>query len=202
MINLQFNFHGIRIFIKNGRRKIDYGDGEYDAGKYYYLNVLESLRSEKPISDILQKSISNLYQITGKTYDGDGFWNAIKLEINKLSDINAQWQIYALLLIIYLAMVDLEESNKYLSEFGKTMVYESCITVLKGEKGYKDAAIMFQKTPDLISTNSNSDDNFQNHNNWDDYGKSGEDYGWYNDYSDDVIDDAFDGHPEATWNID
>ena len=37
---------------------------------------------------------------------------------------------------------------------------------------------------------------------WDDYGQSGEEYGWYNGYSDDVIDDAFDGDPEATWNVD
>jgi hypothetical protein len=36
----------------------------------------------------------------------------------------------------------------------------------------------------------------------DDYGTSGERYGWYNDFSDDVIDDAFDGEPEATWNVD
>ena len=38
--------------------------------------------------------------------------------------------------------------------------------------------------------------------NEDDYGTSGEKYGYYNGYSDDVIDDAFDGCPEATWNVD
>ena len=37
---------------------------------------------------------------------------------------------------------------------------------------------------------------------WDYYGNSGEKYGWHNGYSDDVIDDAFDGCPEATWNVD
>ncbi|BCS85348.1 hypothetical protein prwr041_12410 [Prevotella herbatica] len=36
----------------------------------------------------------------------------------------------------------------------------------------------------------------------DDYGKSGEHYGWYNGYSDDAIDDSFDGDPMATWNVD
>lgn len=47
------------------------------------------------------------------------------------------------------------------------------------------------------------DDDFYDDNNpWDDYGRSGEKYGWYNGYSDDVIDDAFDGIPEATWNVD
>ena len=35
-----------------------------------------------------------------------------------------------------------------------------------------------------------------------DYGRSGEKYGWYNGFSDDVIDDAFEGDPEATWNVD
>ena len=34
------------------------------------------------------------------------------------------------------------------------------------------------------------------------YGRSTEKYGGYNGYSDDVIDDAFEGDPSATWNID
>ena len=36
----------------------------------------------------------------------------------------------------------------------------------------------------------------------DDYGSSTEKYGGYNGYSDDVIDDAFEGDPENTWNVD
>lgn len=35
-----------------------------------------------------------------------------------------------------------------------------------------------------------------------DYGSSGEKYGWYNGFSDDVIDDAFEGDPSNTWNVD
>ncbi|WP_439185871.1 hypothetical protein [Carboxylicivirga taeanensis] len=38
-------------------------------------------------------------------------------------------------------------------------------------------------------------------NNDNDYGTSYEKYGGYNGYSDDVIDDAFDGDPTATWNV-
>jgi hypothetical protein len=38
--------------------------------------------------------------------------------------------------------------------------------------------------------------------NYDNYGRSGEKYGWYNGWSDDVIDDAFEGDPENTWNVD
>jgi hypothetical protein len=33
-------------------------------------------------------------------------------------------------------------------------------------------------------------------------GMSYEKYGGYNDWSDEVIDDAFDGDPEMTWNVD
>lgn len=36
----------------------------------------------------------------------------------------------------------------------------------------------------------------------DDYGTSYEKYGGYNGWSDDVIDDAFEGDPEMTWNVD
>lgn len=36
----------------------------------------------------------------------------------------------------------------------------------------------------------------------DSYGSSGEKYGWYNGWSDDAIDDAFEGDPENTWNVD
>jgi len=35
-----------------------------------------------------------------------------------------------------------------------------------------------------------------------DYGSSTEKYGGYNGFSDDVIDDAFEGDLEATWNVD
>lgn len=35
-----------------------------------------------------------------------------------------------------------------------------------------------------------------------DYGTSGEKYGWYNGFSDDAIDDAFEGDPMNTWNVD
>lgn len=37
---------------------------------------------------------------------------------------------------------------------------------------------------------------------YENYGTSGDEYGWYNGWSDDVINDAFDGDPEATWNVD
>jgi hypothetical protein len=46
-------------------------------------------------------------------------------------------------------------------------------------------------------------DNFEEEEDYTfDYGHSGEKYGWYNGWSDDVIDDAFEGDPENTWNVD
>jgi hypothetical protein len=45
-------------------------------------------------------------------------------------------------------------------------------------------------------------DNDDDYDAWSDYGQSGEKYGWYNGFSDDVIDDAFEGDPELTWNVD
>jgi hypothetical protein len=52
---------------------------------------------------------------------------------------------------------------------------------------------------------SQFEESFENndyHDPFEDYGRSGEEYGWYNGFSDDVINDAFDGDPEATWNVD
>jgi hypothetical protein len=40
------------------------------------------------------------------------------------------------------------------------------------------------------------------HDPMDNYGSSGEKYGWYNGFSDDAIDDAFEGDPSNTWNVD
>ena len=63
----------------------------------------------------------------------------------------------------------------------------------------------------LIEENDDlEDDSFlEEDESWDDgddrddrYGSSGEKYGWCNGFSDDAIDDAFEGDPEATWNVD
>ena len=51
----------------------------------------------------------------------------------------------------------------------------------------------FLEEDDFSDDGNDSDDH---------YGSSGEKYGWYNGFSDDAIDDAFEGDPEATWNVD
>jgi hypothetical protein len=46
------------------------------------------------------------------------------------------------------------------------------------------------------STDDDYDDDYDNHE------SSYEKYGGYNGYDDDTIDDAFEGDPENTWNVD
>jgi hypothetical protein len=53
---------------------------------------------------------------------------------------------------------------------------------------------------DVDSFDKTQDDD--NYDVYDEYGNSGEKYGWYNGWSDDAIDDAFEGDPENTWNVD
>ncbi len=50
---------------------------------------------------------------------------------------------------------------------------------------------------DFDDSNDIEDDHYD-----DDYGSSSEKYGGYNGYSDDAIDDAFEGDPMNTWNVD
>jgi len=57
----------------------------------------------------------------------------------------------------------------------------------------------------LVPSNNSSINSLDEDDNDDyeeDYGSSGEKYGWYNGFSDDVIDDAFEGDPSNTWNVD
>lgn len=54
---------------------------------------------------------------------------------------------------------------------------------------------------DFKSKNGLVDEVYDDYDNCDS-GKSYEKYGGYNGYDDDTIDDAFDGYPEATWNVD
>lgn len=54
---------------------------------------------------------------------------------------------------------------------------------------------------DFKSKNDLVDEVYDDYDNRDS-GKSYEKYGGYNGYDDDTIDDAFDGYPEATWNVD
>lgn len=50
--------------------------------------------------------------------------------------------------------------------------------------------------------NYEDDDYEPDYDDYDNYGNSYEKYGGYNGWSDDAIDDAFEGDPENTWNVD
>ena len=80
------------------------------------------------------------------------------------------------------------------------MVYNSCRQVLINKMDYETAADLRVNEP--IDDSDDDFDDLESNSEWDNYGKSTEKYGGYNGYSDDVIDDAFDGFPEATWNVD
>lgn len=49
---------------------------------------------------------------------------------------------------------------------------------------------------------SEPEDHYDFNDPYEDYGSSGKVFGWYNGWSDDAIYDAFEGDPEATWNVD
>jgi len=54
----------------------------------------------------------------------------------------------------------------------------------------------------MFSIAADVEDDYDPFDDGDDYGNSGEKYGWYNGWSDDAIDDAFEGDPMNTWNVD
>ena len=69
--------------------------------------------------------------------------------------------------------------------------------------GLTESESMPAETGDNPEAEAESEEDcYEDDNGSDDYGGSGEKYGWYNGFSDDAIDDAFDGDPEATWNVD
>ena len=94
---------------------------------------------------------------------------------------------------IYLAMLDLEEGRQYYpNSLGKTMVLKSCEAVILGGKDPREAATMFERKKKTIS---------DDYVDWESDSRY-EKYNGYNGYDDDTIDEAFDGFPEATWNVD
>jgi hypothetical protein len=50
--------------------------------------------------------------------------------------------------------------------------------------------------------NKDAENEYYANDNYYEYGSSYKEYGGYNGWSDDVINDAFDGDPEMTWNVD
>jgi hypothetical protein len=89
------------------------------------------------------------------------------------------------------------DAHKYLSE-GHTL----------SERNFQfseEALSVSNQKKERVTTKfqNNSQDNFIGESeDYESYGSSHEKYGGYNGYSDDAIDDAFEGDPENTWNVD
>lgn len=199
-INLN-NYKGSSIYYKkDGYRYLSMPDSpEINAGKYYYLAILSFFHDDKPLADKSIDLITWIYEKTTRAYDSS-VWEHI---VSSCTGILHDEEVF--FFIIYLAMLDLEVGSNYPFGSGKRMVYESCKAVLIDGKNYEEAAVMFSKHRPICNAYTSPDEDDANEdyfNEWDKYGRSGEKYGWYNGYSDDVIDDAFDGCPEATWNVD
>lgn len=196
MNELVFTFGQNSITYENGRRYVTINGEKHNAGKYFYLNVLDSFTS--PVSNQMLLWITNIYNATNSNYNPDVIRYICDVQKSVVDPAYAG--LDAFLTVIYLAMFDLETSKLYSNSLGKDIVYRSCQAVLQKQKTAKEAAVMFESKREATGhSNSECGDYY---NEWDDYGTSGEKYGYYNGYSDDVIDDAFDGCPEATGNID
>lgn len=200
MVNKELEYNGIHIFYKDGKRFINYGNNTIDcnAGKYYYLYQLSTVyRTENNKASGWMNVITYIYNNTSTEYNEEVVNTLFRKLPNNSHTDNENFMIFC---VIYLAMLDLEANTKYPSGSGKQMVYNSCREVLINGMDYQKAATLYEKRSSNNMQDVNVEDEFNNGG--DDYGKSGEHYGWYNGYSDDAIDDGFDGDPMATWNVD
>ncbi len=168
---------------------------EYNAGKYYYLNVLYGIVLNLNDSQKYQlfTELKELHDKVEPKYDSR--------IINKgfLSTFGKYWpnnsiQCAAFFTTIYLAMVDMEEGKMlYPNSLGKTMVLRSCEAVLLKGKDPRDAAVMFERK----TRETTLDDILVEELDF-----RYEKYNGYNGYDDDTIDLGFDGFTKATWNVD
>lgn len=143
MNELAFKFGQNSITYEYGRRFVTINGEKHRAGKYYYLNVLESISDYPSLNNQMLSWIMNIYNATNAVYNPD--------IIRYVSDIQRCMTapelagIDAFLTVIYLAMFDLETSKSFPNSLGKDMVLRSCQAVLLKQKTAKEAAVMFEK---------------------------------------------------------
>ena len=166
---------------------------KWNCGKYYYLPMLSSIVSDLNESQRQQlyNELKELHDKVGQEYDPNIRSKQFLATFGKYWE-NNNLQCAAFFMTIYLAMLDLEGGKKdYPNSLGKTMVLKSCEAVILGGKDPEEAATMFEKKKRNIS----------NDYDYSEYDSRYEKYNGYNGYDDNTIDDGFDGHPEATWNV-
>lgn len=208
MVQKELTFpDGTRIFYEeaNGimQRFIEYATSprekirKYNAGKYYYLKILHRIvkRLDEKQRSQLYSELKALHDKVGMKYDSNIVNRSILQTFGKYWRGN-EIKCTAFFTTIYLAMLDLEENKAQLPHsLGKSMVLASCGAIINWGKDPNEAATMFNRKRETSSNDYSDNGN-------DEYGSRFEKYGGYNDYDDDTIDEAFDGFPEATWNVD
>ncbi len=168
---------------------------KFNAGKYYYLNVLGVIVCElnETQRNQLYNELKELHDKVGREYDPNILGKGFLATFGKYRKGNNA-QCAAFFTTIYLAMLDLEASkDKYPHSLGKTMVLRSCRAVILEGKDPKQAAVMFERRHEEVADDYYYDSEVDSR-----YEK----YNGHNGYDDDTIDIGFDGHPEATWNVD
>lgn len=167
---------------------------KWNCGKYYYLDVLSGIACKLNDSQRQQlyNELKELHDKAGKEYDSSIINKDFLRTFGKYWQGNEK-QCAAFFVTIYLAMLDLEQDKEnYPRSLGKTMVLKSCEAVILKNVDYREAATMFERKKGTISNDYDYSESESRY----------EKYNGYNGYDDDTIDDGFDGHPEATWNVD
>lgn len=168
---------------------------KYNAGKFYYLDVLSGIVCHLSDTQRLQLyvELKDLHDKVGREYDPNVLDKGFLATFGKYGRGNNS-QCAAFFATIYLAMLDLEASkDKYPRSLGKTMVLRSCRAVILENTDPKYAAVMFERKREEVADDYYYDSEVDSR-----YEK----YNGYNGYDDDTIDIGFDGYPEATWNVD
>ena len=171
----------------------------HNAGKYYYLAALHGI-----VLGLNDSGREQLYGELKELHDKIGRIDESNI-INKnfLNTFGKYWkgnniQCAAFFATIYLAMLDMEEGKRllYPNSMGKSLVLKSCEAVILKNTDPRDAATMFERKKKESSDDYDDMD-------YDSVKDSpSEKYNGYNGFDDKTIDDAFEGIPEATWNID
>lgn len=187
---------------KNPKLKdfIDTKTKKVNAGKFFYLGFIQTIASR--LDDNQKKQLYNdikkLHDRASSVYDSSLLNQAFLSTFGKYMP-NHKIKCAAVFVAIYLAMIDLEDGKvQYPHSLGKTMVLMSCETIIFKHMDYRLVANMFKRKPKKTLY----DDELIIEDYIDEEDSPYAKYNGFNGFDDDTIDIAFDGIPEATWNVD
>ena len=126
---------------------------KFNAGKYYYLNVLYGIVCELNETQRYQLygELKELHDKVGREYDSKVLGKGFLATFGKYWEEN-QPQCAAFFTTIYLAMLDLEASKEqFPHSLGKTMVLRSCEAVILQNKDPREAAVMFERKREEVA---------------------------------------------------